>query len=160
MPDCSHLCRWFMDTIQLGAHSTLWCNLLKTLMQVQHFILWSYSSSMIIVHHNHASYGLWPTGRRSQVFLAFDYGTKENLNRYGTTYPEAYDLSQVTAPVYIFYGGKDIIASPQVNYPDNWTFHHSEYFNDSLFIWMPSEYIQFLFNYSLGFDPLIFSDFF
>ena len=51
----------------------------------------------------------------SQVFQAFDYGKKENLERYGTPYPEAYDLSQVTVPVYIFYGEKDAVVPPAVS---------------------------------------------
>ena len=47
-------------------------------------------------------------------FKAFDYGPEENVRLYGTVEPINYDLSRVTAPVYIFWSPKDTYASPQV----------------------------------------------
>lgn len=39
-----------------------------------------------------------------EKFLRFNYGLDGNLEHYGTPYPPAYDLSRVTAPVYLYYG--------------------------------------------------------
>jgi lysosomal acid lipase/cholesteryl ester hydrolase len=33
------------------------------------------------------------------VFQAYDYGRKENLQKYGSEKPQAYDLTKITAPV-------------------------------------------------------------
>ncbi|XP_046459313.1 gastric triacylglycerol lipase-like [Daphnia pulex] len=43
-------------------------------------------------------------------FLHFDYGSAENLKRYGTTYPPEYNLTKVTVPVYLVYGDNDPFA--------------------------------------------------
>lgn len=48
-------------------------------------------------------------------FNAYDYGEKENLKRYGTEKPLAYDLKLVTAPVYIFWSRKDRYATEKVS---------------------------------------------
>ena len=34
-----------------------------------------------------------------EVFQAYDYGRKGNLQRYGSTKPYVYDLTKVTVPV-------------------------------------------------------------
>jgi len=45
----------------------------------------------------------------------FDYGRRENQKRYGSPLPPAYDLSLVTAPVYLFWAGNDKVATSKVN---------------------------------------------
>lgn len=50
----------------------------------------------------------------SQEFTRFDYGRKENLKRYGQVKPPIYDLSQVTAPVILYSGEGDFIATPKL----------------------------------------------
>jgi len=47
------------------------------------------------------------------VFNAFDYGEDENVERYGTTTPQSYDLKQVKAPVHIFWGENDYVVAPE-----------------------------------------------
>jgi lysosomal acid lipase/cholesteryl ester hydrolase len=47
-------------------------------------------------------------------FLHFDYGSAENLKRYGTTYPPEYNLTKVTVPVYLVYGDNDPFAPIEV----------------------------------------------
>ena len=49
-----------------------------------------------------------------QTFRAYDYGSQGNWLRYGTKNPPAYNLKLVTAPVVIFWGQNDFIASPKV----------------------------------------------
>ena len=48
-------------------------------------------------------------------FLDFDHGAVKNFRRYGQVFPPAFNLSQVTAPVYLFWGPGDLIATPEVN---------------------------------------------
>jgi len=48
-------------------------------------------------------------------FKAFDYGAKQNLERYGTKTPQSYDLKQVKVPVHIFWGENDYIVAPKVS---------------------------------------------
>ena len=47
--------------------------------------------------------------------LAFDYGPKENMKRYGSVKPLRYDLGRVTAPVYIFWSETDLHVPKEVN---------------------------------------------
>lgn len=47
-------------------------------------------------------------------FQRFDYGKEENIVRYGTEKPPAYNISEITLPVHIFYGDKDVISTPKV----------------------------------------------
>lgn len=49
-----------------------------------------------------------------QKFVAFDRGAFQNLRHYGKLVPPAYNLSLVTAPVYLFWGENDLFATPQV----------------------------------------------
>ena len=49
-----------------------------------------------------------------ETFNHFDYGCNENLKRYGSCMPAEYDLSLVTAPVYLISGDRDPIAPPKV----------------------------------------------
>ncbi|CAL8080467.1 unnamed protein product [Orchesella dallaii] len=46
-------------------------------------------------------------------FRNFDYGIVENQQRYGTQIPPSYDLTQITAPTYFFYGDYDNLAVPE-----------------------------------------------
>ncbi|CAL8080476.1 unnamed protein product [Orchesella dallaii] len=48
-------------------------------------------------------------------FQQFDYGPVENLVRYGTLLPPAYNLTKITAPTYFFRGDYDNLAVPEVN---------------------------------------------
>lgn len=45
-------------------------------------------------------------------FRQFDYGTEENLQRYGSEVPPGYPLERITAPVSLFYSGEDWLAHP------------------------------------------------
>jgi len=47
-----------------------------------------------------------------ETFIRYDYGTEGNLKRYGQEKPPAYDLSLVTAPVYLFWGENDLLTTP------------------------------------------------
>ncbi|EFX66198.1 hypothetical protein DAPPUDRAFT_332432 [Daphnia pulex] len=47
------------------------------------------------------------------VFQAYDYGREGNLQKYGSTKPYQYDLTKVTAPVYVFSGNADRIVTPK-----------------------------------------------
>lgn len=49
-----------------------------------------------------------------EKFTQFDYGRRENVERYGTAEPPEYDLAMVTVPVYIFWSQNDPISPPQV----------------------------------------------
>lgn len=57
---------------------------------------------------------IWICGSLAEEFKRFDYGREENLQRYGQEKPPMYDLSQVTAPVVLFYGDGDYISPPEV----------------------------------------------
>ena len=46
------------------------------------------------------------------TFQKFDFGTKENVVRYGSENPPVYDLSKITAPIALFVGDKDDLACP------------------------------------------------
>ena len=48
------------------------------------------------------------------TFTPYDFGTTGNLNRYGQVSPPPYNLSQVTAPVYIVSSPNDFLADPTV----------------------------------------------
>ncbi|KAL1502478.1 hypothetical protein ABEB36_007614 [Hypothenemus hampei] len=43
----------------------------------------------------------------SESFRQYDYGTEENLVRYGTTEPPAYNLNKLTAPMALYYAKND-----------------------------------------------------
>lgn len=47
-------------------------------------------------------------------FRQFDYGFFGNLGRYQSPEPPKYDLSKVTAPLYIHYAPNDWIVVPEV----------------------------------------------
>lgn len=52
------------------------------------------------------------TGKREgEQFRAYDHGPSENLRRYGISRPPSYNLSLVTAPVYLFWGPGDLLAT-------------------------------------------------
>lgn len=43
-----------------------------------------------------------------------DWGSKENIIRYGQPTPPPYNLTTVTAPVVVFWGENDWLATPKV----------------------------------------------
>lgn len=49
-----------------------------------------------------------------EIFQHYDLGKKGNLERYGTLEPSVYDMSKVTAPVYLYYGLNDLISTREV----------------------------------------------
>lgn len=49
-----------------------------------------------------------------EIFQQYDFGKKGNLERYGTLEPSVYDMSKVTAPVYLYYGLNDLISTREV----------------------------------------------
>ncbi|CAI6349310.1 unnamed protein product [Macrosiphum euphorbiae] len=46
-------------------------------------------------------------------FRKYDYGKKGNIKHYQSITPPSYDLSQVTAPTYIYHSKYDVIAPPK-----------------------------------------------
>lgn len=46
-------------------------------------------------------------------FQNFDYGTDENMRRYGTNEPPTYNLQNITAPIALFYAQNDWLAGYQ-----------------------------------------------
>lgn len=52
-----------------------------------------------------------------ETFIRYDYGTEGNLKHYGREKPPPYDLSLVTAPVYLFWGENDLLTTPTVSLP-------------------------------------------
>ncbi|KAG5861832.1 hypothetical protein JTB14_010332 [Gonioctena quinquepunctata] len=46
-------------------------------------------------------------------FVKFDYGQKENLQRYGVKEPPPYTLSRATFPVALFTGANDLYATKE-----------------------------------------------
>ncbi|XP_045032929.1 gastric triacylglycerol lipase [Daphnia magna] len=51
--------------------------------------------------------------KAGETFQAYDYGPKGNMIRYGSKKPMEYFLENVTAPVYVYWGGNDRIVSPK-----------------------------------------------
>lgn len=51
----------------------------------------------------------------SQKFRKFDYGIVNNLNRYKSTEPPDYNISNITAPVALFYSDNDYLVGVKVN---------------------------------------------
>jgi predicted alpha/beta-fold hydrolase len=49
-----------------------------------------------------------------ESFLHFDFGAEENMARYGTAYPPEYNLTKVTAPVFLIHADSDPFAPPEV----------------------------------------------
>jgi hypothetical protein len=49
-----------------------------------------------------------------EIFQHYDLGKKANLELYGTLEPAVYDMSKVTAPVYLYYGLNDLISTREV----------------------------------------------
>jgi len=49
---------------------------------------------------------------KSNKYCKFDYGKKENIERYGQPTPPEYDLTKVNAPTVLFYGPHDWLADP------------------------------------------------
>ncbi|EAT34385.1 AAEL013365-PA [Aedes aegypti] len=45
-------------------------------------------------------------------FQQYDFGSEENLKRYGTAQPPSYPLHKITAPTYIYYGESDNLNQP------------------------------------------------
>lgn len=54
-------------------------------------------------------------------FRQFDYGYAENFQRYNQKDPPAYNLSKITAPVALFIGKQDVVATPNVISIIHWT---------------------------------------
>ncbi len=53
---------------------------------------------------------------QGETFIPYSYGWLQNLQVYGRITPPPYDLSKVTAPVYIFYGPNDLLVGPEVGH--------------------------------------------
>jgi lysosomal acid lipase/cholesteryl ester hydrolase len=50
-----------------------------------------------------------------ETFIPYNYGLWENLLRYGSIRPPPYNLSKITAPVYLFWGQNDYLATPEAS---------------------------------------------
>ena len=51
----------------------------------------------------------------AEKFVHFDWGTEENIARYGQATPPEYDLGYVTCPVSLFWSDNDLLADPEVS---------------------------------------------
>lgn len=60
-------------------------------------------------------YGQLIFSNQGESFLYFDHGPAENLKRYGTPYPPEYNLTLVTAPVFLVHADSDPFAPPEVS---------------------------------------------
>lgn len=47
-------------------------------------------------------------------FQSFDYGSAENMNRYGQVEPPLYNLDNISAPIALIYANNDWLAGPMV----------------------------------------------
>ena len=84
-----------------------------------HLQLILYTNMQTITHHTPAgasTYTFLHYGQEvsSGGFHAFDYGKEDNLDKYGTEDPPAYDLAKVTCPTAVYYADNDWLAQPQV----------------------------------------------
>ena len=48
----------------------------------------------------------------SKAFRPYDYGSGENVKRYGTKVPPEYDLTKIDVPIALFSGSQDKLADP------------------------------------------------
>lgn len=53
----------------------------------------------------------WIQGLISPTFQHFDHGPEANIARYGQVTPPSYDLSKISIPTALFYGGQDALAT-------------------------------------------------
>jgi lysosomal acid lipase/cholesteryl ester hydrolase len=47
----------------------------------------------------------------SGEFRMFDFGALKNKRRYGKTTPPSYELGEISAPIYLYYGDNDWMAA-------------------------------------------------
>ncbi len=71
---------------------------------------------VIYIYKSHLKVYLTVFSKTVPKFSQYNFGWIGNLRRYGRLQPPEYDLSKVTAPVYIFYALQDFIATPDVGY--------------------------------------------
>lgn len=50
----------------------------------------------------------------SKKFRKYDYGSSENLDKYGQISPPDYDLNKITAPIALYYGSNDRLTAVEV----------------------------------------------
>jgi hypothetical protein len=50
----------------------------------------------------------------AERYTRMDWGTKQNMEEYGQPTPPPYNLTTVTAPVVLYWGENDWLASPKV----------------------------------------------
>ena len=79
---------------------------LKTITQVNSF--WKYSN-----WKENGNFEHWCKSLGGK-FTRFNYGAEGNVEHYGTETAPEYNLKLVTAPVYLFYGVTDGVATPEV----------------------------------------------
>lgn len=102
---CSPWCPKLTATSQLEHLTKLWHSSIKTPKRVRQEIkVWNLKDFLKSL-----------TQLTGDSFRAFDYGSQGNLRQYGTLRPPSYDLSRVTAPVYIFWSQTDVLATPEVS---------------------------------------------
>lgn len=57
-------------------------------------------------------------------FQYFDYGSKENIVRYGQEQPPQYQLQNISTPIALFYAQNDWLAGPEVQIIFLFWFHN------------------------------------
>ncbi|XP_044748506.1 lipase 1-like [Coccinella septempunctata] len=62
-------------------------------------------SAKQVIHYGQA--------REVGLIRYFNYGTKKNVKVYGCAEPPSYDFSQISSPLIIFVGGKDVFGVPE-----------------------------------------------
>lgn len=51
---------------------------------------------------------------KSCMFRKYDYGSKDNVLKYGKTQPPSYNLNNLRVPTYIYYANSDNFVPPVV----------------------------------------------
>lgn len=51
-------------------------------------------------------------GMRSRQFQRYDHGKIKNMAVYGTAQPPVYNVSEISAPIVLYYGVNDFLAEP------------------------------------------------
>ena len=58
----------------------------------------------------------------SPRFSKYDYGPKENYQKYKSGLPPLYNLTNIDVPVALLYGSNDMLATPKVRLEINYFF--------------------------------------
>ena len=75
---------------------------------------------VIYIYKSHLKVYLTVFSKTVPKISQYNFGWIGNLRRYGRLQPPEYDLSKVTAPVYIIHGENDYFATPKASHLINY----------------------------------------